>query len=473
MKTTLIKAALALAAAELAVMLLLRLFNVSGRALQVLLDPALMLLLALGPLYLLFRGGEKTRLRHELLESKLQRIIEDLWSASLQTIPREELLRRILDEILTNSPITIDRKGAILLAEDGVLRMKASIGLSEELRKACAAVPSGRCLCGRVLAAGEIIFAEHVDERHDTSVPDMRDHGHYCLPIKSAGKVIGVLTLYTVPGHKRDPLEENFLRSVCAILARIIEGKRMESTLLQFQKMEALNRFAAGIAHDFNNILGTIRGFCDVALLESPDSGCAGTLKEIAAAADKGTALTRQLKLFSRQASEKPEIFDLNDIVRRLQEMMRRLSGAGIKIELSIGPGPLPVKGSPGQIEQVLMNLASNAKDAMPEGGTFRLATARQDVCFTGSKQCFSAARVTVSDTGEGMTEEVREKIFEPFFTTKPEGKGSGLGLSITHGIVKQHGGEIAVRSAPGEGTTFDIFLPLTEASTGEQAKMI
>ncbi len=473
MKTTLIKTALILAAAELAVMLFLRLPGIKGVGLQVLLDPALMLLLALGPLYLLFRSEEKTRLRQELLQAKLQRIIEDLWSASLQTISREELLNQILDEILSNSPISIERKGAILLTEDGVLRMKASIGLSDELRKACSTVPSGKCLCGRVLAAGDIIFAGHVDERHDTTLPGMRDHGHYCLPIKSAGKVIGVLTLYTAPGHKRDPLEENFLRSVCAILARIIEGKRMESSLLQFQKMEALNRFAAGIAHDFNNILGTIRGYCEVVMLDTPEAAVAANLKEIADAVDSGTALTRQLNLFSRQAADSQEVFDLNTRILGMREMMSRLAGTRIVSKFYLTPGPLPVKGNPGQMEQVLMNLVSNARDAMPKGGTFRLETSRQDVCFTGSRQCFNAARVTVSDTGEGMTEDVLEKIFEPFFTTKAEGKGSGLGLSITHGIVKQHGGKIVARSAPGEGTTFDIFLPLTEASEGEETKVL
>ena len=464
MKATLAKAALILAASELTVMFLLRRLNIRGGALDVFLDPALMLLLALGPLYLMFRREEKARRRHELFDSKLQRIVEDLWSASLQTISREDLLHRILEEIITNSPITIERKGAILLAEDGALRMKASIGLSEELREACATVPSGRCLCGKVLATGEIIFAGHVDERHDTAVADMQDHGHYCLPIKSAGKVIGALTLYTAPGHKRDPLEESFLRSVCAILARIIEGKKMESSLFQFQKMEALNRFAAGIAHDFNNILCTIQGFCDVALLESLDDGrAARDFREISSVVKKGAALTRQLKLISRQASGAQEIFDLNDIARRLQEMIGRLSGARITVELALSPGPLPVKGSPGQIEQVLLNLAANARDAMPAGGVFRLETSRQDVCFTGSRQCFDSARITATDTGEGMTEEVMEKIFEPFFTTKEEGKGSGLGLSITHGIIKQHGGDILVRSALGAGTRFEIFLPLAK----------
>lgn len=464
MKGTLIKAALILTLSELAVMGLFRLWGPGHGRLEIFLDPVLMLFLAMGPLYHLFRKEAARITRHEQLESNLRRIIEDLWNASLQTISREELLGRILDEVITNSPISIANKGAIFLVEEGALRMKASCGFTEELKTACAVVPEGRCLCGLVLATGDVVFAEHIDKRHNVSLSSMRDHGHYCIPIKSAGAVIGALNLYTAAGHKRDPLEENFLRSVCAIIARIIEGKKLEATLFQFQKMEALNRFAAGIAHDFNNILGGIQGFCDVALKTAPPgSQLAGDLGEICSAVGRGSALTRQLALFSRQAREETAVFNINEVASRLQEMTRRLSGSGIAVKLVLGAGPMNVRGNRGQIEQVLMNLAVNARDAMPTGGVFKVETSRQEVCFTGSKQCFSAVKISVSDTGTGMTEAVQERIFEPFFTTKGEGKGSGLGLSITHGIIKQHGGEILASSVPGSGSRFDIYLPANE----------
>jgi len=465
--------AVILAVSELAVMYILRFAGTAGHRFEALLDPLLMLLLALGPLYLLLRGETAKLKKREALDSKLHSIVNDLWSASLHTLSVEILLERILGEILTNSPISIQRKGAIFLEEDGRLRLKTSMGYSEEQKRLCGVVPPGKCLCGSVLENGESVYSAAVDERHDLHPHGMLPHGHYCLPIKSGEKVIGVLTLYLDPAHPQDRAEENFLMSVCAILARIIEGKKLEHSLFQMQKMEALNRFAAGIAHDFNNILQAIRGYCEITARTLPPGSQAGQdIAEISGAVDRGEALTRQLKLFSRQAKETEEVFDINPELERSGQMIRRLMGAGIIVEFRLSASPLPVKGSRSQLEQLIMNLAVNARDAMPSGGRFIVETAGQEVGLVSSKRSFFAARITVEDTGEGMSAEVLENIFEPFFTTKPEGKGSGLGLAIIHGIVHQQGGEIAVRSAPGEGTRFDIYLPLAEISGAEKPQV-
>lgn len=473
MTKLLVKAAGILAISELTVMGILRFTALGGRRFEALLDPLLMLLLALGPLYLLLRGETEKLKKREALDSKLHSIVNDLWSASLHTLSIETLLERILGEILTNSPISIQRKGAIFLEEDGKLRLRTSMGYSEEQKRLCGVVPPGKCLCGSVLETGRSVYSATVDERHALHPHGMLPHGHYCLPIKSGEKVIGVLTLYLDQAHPQDRAEENFLMSVCAILARIIEGKKLEHSLFQMQKMEALNRFAAGIAHDFNNILQAIRSYCDMTARALPaGSQTACDITEICGAVDRGEALTRQLKLFSRQVKETEEVFDINPELERSGLMIRRLMGAGIGVEFRLSATPLQVKGSRSQLEQLIMNLAVNARDAMPSGGSFVVETSAQEVGFTSSRRSFSAARITAEDTGEGMNGEVLENIFEPFFTTKPEGKGSGLGLAIIHGIVHQHGGEIAVRSAPGEGTRFDIYLPLTQTSETEEIKV-
>lgn len=428
------------------------------------LDPLLMIVLATLPLYLLLRAEERRKEKRDRLDAKLHRILGDLWNASLQTLSRDELLQKILEEVLRNSPITLQNKGAIFLEENGTLRMKASVGLKPEHTEGCAEIEPGECLCGKAFQTGELLFADRMDARHDITYPGTADHGHYCLPAKSGGRVVGMITLYVDAGHARDPLEEEFLRSVTAIIARIIEGKRTEGALFQMQKMDALNRFAAGMAHDFNNVLGAIGAFCDMALKGvPPGSPAAGDLGEIRTAVERGTALTAQLRQFSRMESGAAEVFDAGAVLARSAAMVARLAGSGVKVETRVPAEPLPVKGSPAQLEQVIMNLAANARDAMPGGGRLALEISRSDICLTGEKRECASARLRVADTGAGMPEEVLGRIFEPFFTTKGEGKGSGLGLSIVHGIVKQHGGQIFADSSPGRGTAFDIYLPLAQ----------
>jgi signal transduction histidine kinase len=462
MTLLLIKAGAIMAAAEFAAMCIIGCGGLSGLPFIPLVDTGIMLLLAAGPLFLLLRGENRKLEKHEKLDKKLHLILNDLWSASLHTLSTEELLGKILSAILENSPISLQRKGAIFLTEDGVLRLKSSFGFGDEQKRLCGEIPRGKCLCGAVLETGAAVYASAVDSRHHIRPGEIKPHGHYCLPIKSAGQVIGALNLYLDPGHNRDAAEEAFLGAVCAIIARIIEGKKLERSLFQMQKMEALNRFAAGIAHDFNNILGAIGGYSSAAARSlPPEAAITEDLREISAAVEKGTALTRQLKLFSRQSEETQEPVDLNTHIQNSAKMLRQLTGSGVNLELIPADRELPVICNRSHIDQLLMNLTVNAKDAMPGGGTLRLEVSEEEICFISSHQCLKAARLTVSDTGEGMDESLREKIFEPFFTTKPEGKGSGLGLSIVHGIVHQHGGEILVQSAPGAGTRFDIYLPL------------
>ncbi|HEX6938380.1 MAG TPA: MASE1 domain-containing protein [Longimicrobiales bacterium] len=247
----------------------------------------------------------------------------------------------------------------------------------------------------------------------------------------------------------------------------ITERRRLEEQLRQSQKMEAIGRLAGGIAHDFNNLLTAIHGHTRL-LLEDlrPDDPVRADLEEIREASVRAASLTRQLLAFGRKQVHQPRVIDPNAVVRETTRMLRRLIGEDIELQASLEPALGHVRVDPGQLQQVLLNLALNARDAMPAGGRITIATANVD----DASACAAAADaggwpggwivLAVSDTGTGMRPEVRERIFEPFFTTKAPGKGTGLGLSTVYGIVQQCNGCIEVDSEVGRGTTVRVYLP-------------
>ncbi len=254
--------------------------------------------------------------------------------------------------------------------------------------------------------------------------------------------------------------------------------QRMEKQLLQAQKMEAVGRFAGGVAHDFNNILTAIKSYSQLALEELHDSApVREDVLEIERAADRAAMLTRQLLAFSRQQVLRPRVLDLNEAIRGIENMLRRLMMTDVGLETELAADLGNVEADPGQIEQVLMNLVVNARDAMPEGGQITITTANGDGTPDSQPELEPHGFphgpyvvLTVSDTGEGMNRETQTKIFEPFYTTKEQGKGTGLGLATVYGIIKQSGGCICVSSEPGQGTTFKIFLPRVDATAEHQA---
>jgi PAS domain S-box-containing protein len=245
----------------------------------------------------------------------------------------------------------------------------------------------------------------------------------------------------------------------------ITERRALEQQLRQAQKMEAIGRLAGGVAHDFNNLLMVISGYSEF-LLErlGPDPNVRGPAKEIAAAADRATSLTRQLLAFSRKQMLAPKVFDLNEVVTENLKMLTRLIGEDIDLVMVPAAQLGAVKADPGQIEQVIMNLAVNARDAMPDGGKLTIETSNVtlDESFTRLHAPLSPGDyvlLTISDTGTGMDSETQSHIFEPFFTTKGP-KGTGLGLSMVYGIIKQSGGYVWVESELAKGTMFKIYLP-------------
>jgi two-component system, cell cycle sensor histidine kinase and response regulator CckA len=257
--------------------------------------------------------------------------------------------------------------------------------------------------------------------------------------------------------------------AVVAAVRDTSERKRLEDQLLHAQKMEAVGRLAGGVAHDFNNLLTVITGYSEMLLESAGDiCECRGELEEIRAAAEHAAALTRQLLIFSRKHISEPRLIDLNEMLVRLGKMLSRLLGEDVEVRTNVAPHLGLVFADPVQLEQVVLNLVVNARDAMPHGGRLTIETqnivldeeyVKRHVHVTPGRYVLFA----ITDTGHGMTAVTQERIFEPFFTTKDAGKGTGLGLSIVYGIVKQCGGDVWVYSEVGHGTTFKIFLPEAE----------
>ncbi len=266
-------------------------------------------------------------------------------------------------------------------------------------------------------------------------------------------------------------LEEGAVSRVALVLRDVSEQRKLEAQLLQAQKMEAVGQLAGGVAHDFNNILSIILGYSELlrpALSGEPKH--LERLEQVLSAADRASQLTRALLAFSRKQVMSPKDVELDDVVRRVQKMLARVIGEDVKLRTVANDAGLVVHADAAQLEQALLNLATNARDAMPRGGSLTVETSRMSIddAFVSAHGWGSPgmyAVLSVADTGCGMDAETVQRVFEPFFTTKEPGKGTGLGMSIVYGIVKQHRGYMNVYSEPGHGTTVRIYLPLVEAA--------
>ena len=252
------------------------------------------------------------------------------------------------------------------------------------------------------------------------------------------------------------------------------EKKRLERQLHQAQKMEALGTLAGGIAHDFNNILAAMIGYAELTL-EDAEAGKSdlGRIKEILNAAARGKDLVTQILTFSRKLEPELRPSDLNEVILETEKLLERTIPRMIEIELDLAPDLRPINADPGQLAQVLMNLATNAKDAMPGGGHLRIRTGNRELDDQACRNRLletpgNYVLLTVSDTGQGMDEKTLERIFDPFFTSKKIGEGTGLGLATVFGIVKNHGGAITCASRMGQGATFQVFLPALEGPAAD-----
>lgn len=343
---------------------------------------------------------------------------------------------------------------------------------------------SGVGLPGRIWESGQPVWIRDVTLDPAFVRADLAAqtglHGAFGFPIRIGGEIEGVIEFFSHQVREPDGELLSMIADVALKIgqfgerARAEEALRLtEAQLRQSQKMEAVGRLAGGVAHDFNNLLTVIRGYSELILSRlAPTDPSRREMEEVKKAADRAADLTSQLLAFSRRQFVATKIVDLNAIVMNMDGMLRRLIGEDI-IELcaDLDPQLGSIKADPGQIEQVIMNLAVNARDAMPTGGQLTVQT-RNVIIGKGPRRETmmldegTYVLLAIRDTGHGMNEETQSHLFEPFFTTKEKGKGTGLGLSTVYGIVKQSGGTIGIESKPGRGTTCKIFFPKVDATT-------
>ncbi len=322
------------------------------------------------------------------------------------------------------------------------------------------------------------------DWREDHSVPIGRGWIAY-TPIRSSDGPVGVLVNDSA-GSGGPMLEsaQELAAVFGSLLGNVIQRKRMEQALReseealrQSQKLEAVGRLAGGVAHDFNNMLAVINGYSELLLeTEDLDGSIRAGLLEIRKAGQRAASLTRQLLAFSRKQVLAPRVLDLNDVVANIEKMLHRLIGEDVELVTRRGAGLGQVRADPGQVEQVLLNMAVNARDAMPHGGQLTIETVnvrldRRYARRNPGVRPGAYVALFVTDTGLGMDEATRARLFEPFFTTKELGKGTGLGLATVYGIVQQSGGHVEVESAPGAGSTFRVYLPRVDRVADQDAE--
>jgi two-component system, cell cycle sensor histidine kinase and response regulator CckA len=374
-----------------------------------------------------------------------------------ESLANEHNLLRTLIDALPDVVFTKDLAGRFVLGNPAAVRL---VGLTGEKELAGKTVFD---LYPRALAD-----AYHADDRQAVAGQPVFNREEPCLD--TTGRQHWYLTI-------KGPLRDRTGRTVglVGVSRDITERRKLEAQLQQAQKMEAIGQLAGGVAHDFNNLLTVINGYSELLLAALPAGDPSRSwLEAVREAGDRAAGLTSQLLAFSRRAVLKPRVIDPNAVVAENNRMLRRLIGEDVLLTVTSDPKVRRVKVDPGQLGQVLMNLAVNARDAMPRGGRLTIETrnVELDEFYTSLYPEAVPGRyvlISVSDTGAGMTPEAKVRIFEPFFTTKGEGQGTGLGLATVYGIVKQSGGHIEVYSEEGKGTTFKVYLPaLEDAVTAE-----
>ena len=416
------------------------------------------------------REAEVRRERHRgqtaLLErARLAELTSDVGIALTQSGGLRAMLQLCAEALVRHLDVALARIWTLDDAGE-VLELQASAGMYTHIDGAHSRVPLGCYKIGviardrRPQLTNQVVGDPQIHDQEWVRREGLVAFAGY--PLVLHDRVLGVMAMFA--RHALSEFVPKALGSVASVVTVGIERKRAEQALRrseeqlrQAQKMEAVGRLAGGIAHDFNNLLTVITSYGDLLLEDlAPDDSRRDDVDQIRKAAEGAAALTRQLLAFSRQQVLEPKVVDLRAILAGTEKLLRRLIGADVHLAMPLAPDLGAVKADPGQLEQIIINLAVNARDAMPGGGRLTIEAANMVVETRPGRYVMLA----VSDTGIGMDEQTKARVFEPFFTTKESGKGTGLGLATVYGIVKQAGGFITVDSEPGRGTTFKVYLP-------------
>jgi signal transduction histidine kinase/ActR/RegA family two-component response regulator len=442
-------------------------------------------LIVLFCLYMFLKQSEMHALRMELFQARLgeeslrSRLagLSSLFDGMVEVGGRldvENALATLAEHV--RAAFVAEQSSVFLLDETGrELRCRAVSGRDAEFVRG-SVVRTGEGISGWVAAHNQALVLNDGDMRNrfPTQIKRARQiTTGLCVPLAVRERVIGVLNVTRLEAGPPFTAEDARILTVfaahVALATERIERSAREEQIHQSQKMEALGRLAGGVAHDYNNLLTVILTYAGALLRGLPSPSPLATAAErLQEAAERCASLTRQLLTFSRKQVLELAVVDLNDAVRVSSEILRRLIGENIELVIETAPGACLLEGDRGQIEQVVLNLALNARDAMPHGGILHLRTAR--LSESEAQNVAKDARgphvlLEVSDTGLGMDPETRAHLFEPFFTTKEMGKGTGLGLASVYAVVHRAGGHIAVASQPGRGTSFRVLLPQSGAA--------
>jgi signal transduction histidine kinase/HAMP domain-containing protein/ActR/RegA family two-component response regulator len=426
------------------------------------------------------RSVEREQTERTLLNRALeQTVVAALGQFALTSNDLDALLNQAV--LLVGQTLDVEFAAVFKRLPDGQLLLQAGTGWNSE-HIGRAKLPGDKATqIGFTLHSGEpVVVPDPKMETRFAKSPFLAEHGVVggaTVVIPTRGESFGVLGVHTARRRKFTVDETQFLIAVAGCIGMAADHLNLEEQLRQSQKMESIGQLAAGVAHDFNNMLTIIQGHSSALLAKrSLPPDMLDPVQAVFFAAERAAGLTRQLLMFSRKNVMQSRLLDLRETVGNMTMLLGRLLGETVALEFQPPAGLPSVQGDPGMIEQVVMNLAVNARDAMPRGGTLTIGIEPMKIDAAYAERRPDARpghflRLRVADTGTGMDSVTLGRIFEPFFTTKEVGKGTGLGLATVYGIVKQHEGWIEVNSEPGKGTTFDVFFPASEqtAAPGKQ----
>jgi PAS domain S-box-containing protein len=409
--------------------------------------------------------SETQRAQQALVRARYDRIVADIGQRALVAADEDSVVGRVPDEIAATLGIE----------EVVVLAMRSEAGRAQVIARHAGDGPGvdwssvGTADFGEALVANRVLAVEEL--ALEDSLPIARRlvaggfHGCVAVPLLERGRPMGVLLGLSVAARRFDHDALHFVQSIANLVSGLLQRRRAEEQLAHAQRLEAIGQLTGGVAHDFNNLLTVVSGNLQLLEIEYPDSA---PVKELVGSAlravEHGAALTSKLLAFARRQRLAPRALDPAEVLRELGRILHRTLGDRVQIDMQCADGLAPIYADAGQLESALLNLALNARDAMPRGGALGIAAREVELTADAPEYDVAPGRYivfSVVDTGLGMAPETLDRAFEPFFTTKESGKGNGLGLSMVYGFVRQSGGQVKARSRLGYGTTMELYFPV------------